>query len=220
VALNKSQTSLGMKIVLIFLIIAFVASFIPFVGGFFLNGGQQQTTSQTADPLTAVDAKYQPNVTALTSQLQSDPASYTILVALGNTYFDWAINKQQAAQNTSATAGAIQPIWVAAKDAYARATAVKAGDAPVEIDYSITLYYNGETDKAVAKAEKVAQANPQFAPAYFNLGIFYEALGQADKAIANFNRYLKLDAAGKQGDPQYAKDAVKRLESTPATSTP
>lgn len=220
-ALNKSNTSLGMKIVLIFLIIAFVGSFIPFVGGFLFSGGQQ-TTSQSADPATALDAKYQPNIAALTSRLQSEPTSYTLLVALGNTYFDWAINKQQASQASSVTAGADQPLWVAAKDAYGRAVAVKAGEPPVEIDYSIALYYNGETDKAVARAVKVTEVNPEFAPAWFNLGIFYEALGQPAKAVAGFQKYLKLDPSGKQGNTQYATDAVKRLQgsSTPVTTTP
>lgn len=220
-AINKAKTSLPMKIVLVFIIIAFVAMFIPWntVLG---SGGQQSGTTQTAGPLAAVDAKYQPNVAALTATLQSEPTSYTILVALGNTYFDWAINKQQASQSSSATAGADQPLWVAAKDAYSRALAVKAGEPPVEVDYSIALYYNGETDKAIARVEKVVKANPEFAPAYFNLGIFYEALGQADKALASFKKYLVLDPTGKQGNTQYAKDAVKRLEgvSAPGTTTP
>lgn len=216
-ALNKSQTSVGMKVILIVLIVAFVASFIPFVSGAFSGGGT--TGNATNGATDAIDQQFQPTAASLTSVLQSDPESYTILVSLGNTYFDWAAQKQQASQTSTATAGADQPLWVAAKDAYRRALAVKSGEAPVMVDYAITAFYTGETNEAIKAAEAVVKANPKFAPAHFNLGLFYKALGQTAKAVTAFETYLKLDPEGQQGDTAFAKSQLEELKGASSPTT-
>lgn len=219
-AINKAKTSVGTKVVLIVLIVAFVASFISIGAGLF-SGGQATGTQPTGtDPLAAVNAQYQPTVAALTSSLQSQPESYTALVSLGNTYFDWAAAVQQASQTTTSAVGADQPLWVSAKDAYSRALEVKKDEPPVTVDYAITLFYTGETTKAVKIATDVTKQTPEFAPAYLNLGIFYRALGQNDEALAAFNQAIKLDPDGKQTNTEFAKTQVQELKSGNATSTP
>lgn len=220
-ALNKAQTSLGVKVILIFLIIAFVASFIPLVGGVFSGGNGTANQPGQLSTRESIDQQFQPTVASLTAQLQSEPESYPVLVSLGNTYFDWAIQLQQASQTDSATIGADQPLWVAAKDAYERALAVKQGEAPVTVDYAITLFYTGETNAAIKTAEQVTKDTPDFGPAYFNLGVFYNALGETDKAVAAYEKYLKLDPTGARGgDPAYAKSEIARLKGQVTTATP
>lgn len=218
-ALNKAQTSLGIKIVLIFLIIAFVASFIPFIGGAFDGGGDQQPAQGA---LERIGQQFQPTVSSLTSLLASEPESYTVLVTLGNTYFDWANEIQKAAQTDATLIGADQPYWVAAKDAYRRALAIKDDEPPVVVDYAITAHYTGETSKAIEAASRIAKANPDFAPAFFNLGIFYKALGKSEDAVAAFRRYLELDPEGEQGDATFAKNEIASLtgQSAPPTTAP
>lgn len=218
-ALNKAQTSLGMKIILIFLIIAFVAGFIPLVGSLFSSpDGQTATTGVGSDAVSQANDRGRNAVAALNAQLQSDPASYTVLVALGNSYFDWANSIQQASQTASAAAGTDQPIWVAAKDAYSRALAVKKGESPVTVDYSIATFYAGDVDGAIKIAEQAAKDNPTFAPAPFNLGVFYAAKGDSGKAIAAYERYLKLDPEGKNGNVDFVKEQLTQLKSTPGSS--
>ncbi len=106
------------------------------------------------------DAQYQPQVAALTAQLQSDPQNYATLVSLGNAYFDWALAKQQAAQTDASAAGADQPLWIAAKDAYSRAIAVKGDESPVRVDYAIAVFYSGDTVTAIKLAEAVVEGRP------------------------------------------------------------
>lgn len=213
---------MGMKIVLIVLIVAFVLSFVSIGAGLFGGGGQKTNTpGQSNDPVTAANAKYQPTVAALTAQLQSDPTSYTALVNLGNTYFDWAAQIQQASTTSTSAVGADQPLWVSAKDAYSRA--VKANPkapAPVVTDYAITLFYTGETDVAISTVEKVIKETPDFVPAYFNAGIFYRAKGETSKAIGAFEKVVKLDPKGTQTNLQYAKQQLEQLKSGGTTTTP
>ncbi len=219
-ALNKAQTSVGVKIVLGFIIVAFVVSLIPW------NGCSSTTTGTPTgtgtDAVSQVNAQYQPTVAALTAQLQSDPTSYTVLVNLGNSYFDWAIGVQGASQGSTSTVGADAPLWIAAKDAYRRAVEVKADEASVLTDYAIVTFYSGDTVNAIKIAEGVTKTNPDFAPAWFNLGVFYSALGQNGKAIAAYEKSLEIDPDGTQsgGNPDYAKSEIERLKSAPATATP
>ncbi len=222
-AINKSNSPTWVKVTLIILIIAFVMSFVVLASNPFQAFKTDQTgTGQSADPIAAVNNKYQPQVAAFTNVLQSQPESYTILVSLGNTYFDWAGELQS--QNSTQAQGAAAPLLNSAKDAYARALKIKATESPVQVDYAITLFYTGDTLTAVKTVEGVEKADPKFAPAPFNLGIFYGALGENAKAIAAFNRYLELDPKGeKGGNPQYAKqqlEALKKLPATTATTTP
>lgn len=223
-ALNKAQTSTITKVLLVLLILAFVASFVPLfgqVGQLFTGSGS--VTTNTNDPTAAVNAQYQPQVNSLVGLLQSDPESYTVLVALGNTYFDWASAIQQASRTTTGSVGADRPIWVSAKDAYARAVAVKQGDAPVAIDYAVAAFYTGDTLLAIKTAEKVMTDQPDFAPAWFNGAIFYETLGETAKAIKAYETYIKLDPKGEQGNIQLAKDNLAKLKAaggaTGATGT-
>lgn len=217
-AINKANTPLWMKAVLIFMAIVFVFGFVSIGASPFMNNGQQPGTAPVGS-LEAVNQQFTPTVSALTAQLQSDPESYTVLVNLGNTYFDWAAKVQQQSQTTSASVGTDLPLWVSAKDAYGRALAVQAGEPPVTIDYAITLFYTGETLKAIEEAEAVAQATPDFPPSFFNLGIFYGALGDNAKAVASFEQYLELDPEGKQGNAEFAKTQLETLESAIEATT-
>ncbi len=212
-AINKAKTSTGTKAVLIFLIVAFVTSFVSIGSGLLSGGtGGNQTPTSGTDPLASIDARHQPTVSSLTSQLQSDPNNYELLVQLGNTYFDWASELQQASQATTSTAGADGPVWVAAKDAYSRALAVRDDEPGVNIDYAIALFYSGETDRAIEVASSVAETTPDFAPAWFNLGIFSEAVGRSADALTAFKKAVELDPNGSQVNIGYAKERVTQLE--------
>lgn len=218
-ALNKANTSIGIKIVIVFLIIAFVMSFIS-LSGLFTTGPNGTTGVGATDTLGRLNTQYQPTIQALTSQLQSEPTSYTVLVNLGNAYFGWADAVSQAAQNEPGIAGADQPLWIASKDAYRRAVEVNPGESPVMVDYAIVSHYTNETEQAIELAESVMENDPEFAPAYFNAGIFYERVGRNDDALRVFRQYLELDPEGTQGNPDFARQRVAELEAGAGTAAP
>jgi len=226
VAINKANSPAWVKVTLIVLIVAFVLSitgagvlsFLTNPSGGQATGGSTETTGTAS----AADSQYQGQVAAITAQVQGDPENYDLLVQLGNTYFDWAAAKQQEVQSNPGQAGADMPLWVAAKDAYGRAVAIKGTESPVLVDYAIVLFYTGETTKAIEIAESVVANDPKFSPAPFNLGIFYGGLGDTAKAIAAFQRYLEIDPTGANGgNPDFAKQQITNLQNSAATtSTP
>lgn len=214
-AINKARTKWWMKAILILIVIAFVTSFVSIVASPF--AGKTANTQQPATAANSVEqinAEYQPQVQALSKVLASEPTSYTILVSLGNAYFDWAAKMQSASQTTTSSAGADTALWAAAKDAYGKAVKVKPGDSAVSIDYAVTTFYSGDAPGAIAIAEGVAQAQPTFAPAWYNLGVFYEFTANNTKAIAAFEKYLQLDPGGKQGNATVARERIAKLKAS------
>lgn len=209
-AINKAKTSLGMKIVLIVVIIAFVGAFVPLIPGFFqqqksFNQPQQAQGATVSD----INAKYGPQAQAIQSLVSSDPTSYTALVNLGNTYLDWAGELQQVSVTTTSAAGADTPLWASAKDAYVKALKVKKGDAGVEGDYAIALYNTGDVKGAVKVAEGVVAKDPTFGPMWYNLGIFYRNTGDNAKALQAYQQYLKVEPNGQMASQ--AKQSVAEL---------
>jgi tetratricopeptide (TPR) repeat protein len=220
VAINKKQSSLWVKIVLIFVVVAFIASLVPalFLGN---TGGTQDASgaTETAATLERVANDHLPAVNSYTAALSSEPTSYTALVGLGNTYFDWGAQLQQALGGNT---GHDLPMWLAASTAYNQALAVQPGDPNVGVDFAIALFYSGQAERAIEVIEQVQAESPEFGPAYFNAGIFYRAIGQTDTAIANLERYLELEPEG--GSASAATGILAELRaaapSGEATTTP
>jgi len=221
-ALNKSQTSLGVKIVLVIVAIAMIGFLFPAVFSLFnssntSSGATQNTAKGTLD---TIAAKYTAQVAANDQTLQSNPANYAVLVSQGNLYFDWALEVMQAAQQNTELGGNDQPLWLSARQYYERAAeATKAIDAPVQTDLSIAYFYSGETTQAVGTVNKVLAQNPKFAPAWLNLGVFYSAQGDKAKAIAAYEKVLELDPKGTTTNTDYAKQEIAALKGTTTTTS-
>lgn len=172
-----------------------------------LNGSTGSTTDTGTGQLDSVAAKHGPTIQALEQQLASEPTSYTVLSNLGNTYFDWGMEAEQASPNT----GASRPMWTSAVVYYDRAIEVQPGDPNLTTDAAISHYYSGDAAGAVALIDTVIAANPEFAPGYFNGAIFYEAAGRNADALAAARKALELDSEGKSGDPQVMNDLIARV---------
>jgi hypothetical protein len=226
-SLNKSNTSPFMKVVIIVIIVAMVTLF--FAGGIagFMELFKPRPQAAKVDPVVALKAQFDPQITAITAALASEPASYTLLVTAGNKHFDYALelSKLSSAQSTTTVIAAAEQ-WAAARAAFEKAAkANKQAPSGVMVDYSITTYYSGDTTGAVKIASAVIKKDPTFAPAFYNIAIFYEGVGNNQLAIAAYQKYLALDPTGKFGNPDYAKQQLKTLGapekatggSTPAT---
>jgi len=220
-AINKANTPLSTKIVLIILIIAFAMSFVSVGAGLFScssdTGGQEQQDPDVAavEDDNAINANYQSMVEMYEAKLQSDPEDYQTLVSLGNTYFDWADGVSKAADTASDVAQMLvgKSLWEASADAYARALKVRSDEAPVWVDYSTALFYSEETTQAIEAALAASKADPEFASAWYNLGIYYENSGQNDLAVEAYKKAVATDPSGAQIDLVHAKQKIAQSES-------
>lgn len=213
-AINKKKASPVVKVGIIAISTMIVLAFLPWNSlALLFNGDGTSTTSGTGQ-LDTIAAEFTNKVTAIEQSLASEPTSYTVLVNLGNTYFDWGIKIQQAK-----VAGADKPMWLSATVYYDRALEAQPGDPNVTTDAAIAHYYAGELDKAILLIEPIMVSAPSFAPAFFNAAIFYDTTGQPAKAAAAASKYLELDPEGKSGDPELAKSIADKASGT-STGTP
>jgi tetratricopeptide (TPR) repeat protein len=221
VALDKSRTSVGMKVMLVVIAVAMIGYLSAgLIGAFSLFSGPKQTTGTSTDTTAQIAQKYTARVAANDAALASEPASYAVLVNQGNTYFDWGVEVSKAASTNTALQGSEQPMWLSAAQYYEKATKVKNDDPKVAVDLSIAYFYSGETTKAIVTAEVVRVKNPDFAPAWFNLGVFYSATGNTPAAVAALEKAVALDPKGKNINLDYAKQQLQTLKAAGGTSTP
>ena len=228
-SINKSNTSLGMKIILVILIVSFVLLFsYGGITGFIDLFTKQQATTQTAttDPITQIKNQYDPQIKAFDAAVASNPTSYTLLVNLAEAHLTYAQQLQTAASSQSSQVNTATMVVLSqqlslALDNFKKA--VKANKKPASpdlVDYAITTYYSGDATGAVTIGERVVKADPTFAPARYNLGIFYQAVNKKAQAIAAFQKYITLDPKGLAGNPSYAVQQLKVLGgSVPSTAT-
>lgn len=217
-AIDKSRTSNGMKIGVIILVVAFVLG----IGGTLTTLTTATDTSQQTNPTAATGGLEQISQTALAGiapaeeALKTKPNDYTLLKSLGDQYFDYALKVQQAS-----TSGAISvTIWQRAADYYGRALAVTPGDPNVATDMAISQYYGNDAKGAVATIEPVLSKNATFAPAPYNAGIFYQALGENAKAKAAYETYLKLEPNGENSAnaKKFLAEVSKTAQTAPASA--
>jgi len=221
VAIDKSRTSVGVKVVLVLVALAMVSYLVPTLFGLFGSNGS--TTSDSTSPndvLAQIAQKYTATTQAFDAALESDPTSYTVLVNQGNAYFDWGMDVVQAASTNQALQGSEQPMWLSARTYYEKALQIKQEPA-VSVDLSITYFYSGETTKAIAIASSVTTSQPEFAPAWFNLGVFHAAQGNNPAAIVAFEKSIALDPNGQSTNKDYATQQLAALKgSSPTTTSP
>lgn len=236
-SLNKSKTTPFMKFIIILIIISMVTLFL--YGGFtgfvalFKNQSQNTSSTTTTDPYQALAQKYDPQINSFNTVLKSYPASATLLVSLANAHENYAFDLMQQANKTStpttATMDLLGKQWKLALNTYKKAAKIQKPKKDVAVDYSIAAYYSGDTTVAITLARSAVAQDAKFAPAYYNLGIFYQSAGKNDLAAQAFQQYLALDPNGQFGNKDYANQQLQALTSStlpsghpsvPTTTTP
>ncbi len=210
-AINKKQTSVWMKVVLITVAVVFIASFVlpAFLG--WGQSNQQPATTETGATLERIAADHAPMIASNTIALENDPANFGILVNLGNTYYDWGLQIMNALGPGS---GHDLPMWVSATVFYERALAVQGDDPNVRTDMAIAYFYSGNVLRAIEVIEGVYADSPDFAPAYYNGAIFYRATGRTADAVRVLERYLELEPEGPSAPA--ARDMLAEMAAAPA----
>jgi tetratricopeptide (TPR) repeat protein len=214
-AIDKSHTSPLMKGIIIFIALTFVVSIGGVAGLSSCSAINQAAQTAQQNPAStngtatveALNLQYTPVIKAVEASLTAEPKNYDLLLKQAETYFSWAAQVQQATQNSSP--GQDAPIWKAAATYYARALAVKPGDAVAMGDYAVSLFYSDETTAAISMGEKAKTADPKLAQNLFNLGNFYWKAGDIVKAKAAYESYLAIAPTGELA--QAAKDNIAAL---------
>jgi hypothetical protein len=155
-ALNKKQTPVWVKGVIIFVAVSFVIGFIPIVVAG-IGGTSGSNSGKTSDPksATSIAAKHQPTIDALNAALQADPENVGNLTQLGHTYYEYAAELSDAGLNDAAA-----PLWITAISLYDRVLAKEPANAIVLGNKAFASVYSNSTGAEAALEAFIATNEP------------------------------------------------------------
>lgn len=168
--------------------------------------------------LLAAGSAYEKAIPVMKQIVASQPASYTVWVALAESYRDYgnvAANIEWGrSQSTTASADVVKANAALAVGAYEKALAIDPSDRTVTMDYAIALFNADDTAKAVTVASDVTKANADYAAAWYWLGNFQYQLGKYDEATKALNKAIELDPNGAVpgNDPVNAKKLLDDIK--------
>lgn len=179
------------------------------------SGDAASTTSAEGDASSAgaleeIDAQYGTATNSLLSQYEADPSNPSALLNVANGYFDWgvAVMNHAASDEDSARATELLNDAIGYYDTYLESSPEAKA---VVVDRAICRFYTGDTDTAIAELEALtSDDSDSFAPAWANLGMFYEAAGRVDDARSAYE--AAIDAAGDADAYNVKSYAQERLD--------
>ena len=179
--------------------------------------GASDTGSDASDTHTVedIDAQYGTTVRSLKAQYEADPSNPSALYNLANAYFDWGLAVQNHAVSDDDAAHAVE-VFKQAVSYYDTYLADNPDAKSVTVDRAICVFYTGNHTAAITDLEEMLAQDDSFAPAWANLGMFYENDGRTDDAQQAYERAL---ATAGDDDPYNVKTyAEQRLEALEASS--
>jgi cytochrome c-type biogenesis protein CcmH/NrfG len=175
------------------------------------------TAATTTSSMDTLDAKYSSTVATLETKLDSDPENLATLINLANTYFQWGYQATSYA-TTDETTAHMNDLLTKAEGYYDRYLALN--DSPsAHVNRALCQHYAGDTDGAISALEAYTQTNPDFGPAWANLGLVYMSASRTDDATAAFQKAIDTDPDDKYGAKSYAEQYLSYIESASTAST-
>lgn len=225
-AFSDQQAGRARAIVLIVALIIVAALAVAVVSGIFSpaaqsgdQSGQEQAasadgseTSTDGSAMESIDAQYGTAAQQLASQYEADPTNPSTLLNLANGYFDWGVAAINHAASDEDSAHA-RELLARAVEYYDTYLADNPGAKSATVDRAICVFYAGDTDQAIEALEALISDDPSFAPAWANLGMFYESQGSTEKAADAYRRAIEASAEDDAYNVgSYAQERLDALE--------
>lgn len=167
-------------------------------------------TDSAATGIDAVNDRYQKDVDELKARLDSDPKGLATLLNLGNDYMSWAYASSSYATSDDQKAQ-VAELWKSAISYYDQYLEQKDSNA-VRVNRALCQLYSGDTDAARAALEELTAAQPDYGPAWANLGMVYEAAGESDSAREAYQKAEEKDANDEYGAKSYAQRRLSAMD--------
>ncbi|MDO8880984.1 MAG: hypothetical protein Q7W44_09360 [Coriobacteriia bacterium] len=153
-AVNKSQTPMWMRVVIILVVASFGVGGIAVIIASLSGAGGGTTTSDGAAGTSGIFSEtYQPRVDAALVAAQSNPTNPDIVIQVAHAYYEWAVEIYQSGQ-----AAASIPFWLSAVTYYDQVLALRPDDEVALGNKAFALYYGQSADAPAALQAFIDQA--------------------------------------------------------------
>ena len=203
-ARKPGELSTFQRVVIILFIVVFALS--TLAGALASVVQSNQTIEYNVD---YIDSQYTDYVADLESQLESDPENTETLLATARACSSWgsSVMMLAATDEESSHGTELMQRAIGYYDRYLELD--NASDARSE--RAMCEYYLGDLETATADLEAVTTDDPEYAPAWYDLGSLYEAQGLTDEAVAAYQKAAELDPDDEQGVGSNAQARVDSL---------
>ena len=203
-ARRPGELSTFQKVVVVLFIVVFALS--TLAGALASVFQSSQTVEYNVD---YVDSQYTDYVADLESKLEDDPENAETLLATARACSSWGSSVLMLATTDEESSHGTE-LMQRAIDYYDRYLALdNASDARTE--RAMCEYYLGDTEAATADLEAVTTDDPEYAPAWYDLGTLYEGQGLSDEALAAYQKAVELDPDDEQGVGTNAQSRIDAL---------
>lgn len=214
--MNTSNMTFGMKVVIvIFAVILVLSLMLPFFSSCGTADTAQQASSDRSDTASMstasdVDATYSSKVQSYSAALDKDPEDLLALANMGNTYMEWGDTLQGVTDGTDAQESHIRDVYGAAVPYFSAYLERQDSDA-VRVYLAASKFYSGDEQGAISDLEQFTAEDPDFSPAWYNLGVFYREQGKYSEAGDAFNSAISADEVDSYNMGIYSSYALSLL---------
>lgn len=160
----------------------------------------------------SADEQFQPLVDDLDASLADDPENADTLLSAASYCTQWGSTVAMLATTDAETSHANE-ILDRAIGYYDRYLELEDSN-DARVSRALCFYYQEDTTAAVDALEEITVASPDYAPAWLDLGIIYEAQSNDEDAASAYGKALEADADGSQGVRDTAQERLDALTGT------
>ena len=203
---KPGELSTFQKVVIVLFIVVFALSTLAGALASVFQSSQNQSIEYNVD---YIDSQYTDYVADLESQLEGDPENAETLLATARACSSWGSSVMMLAANDGEASHGTELVEraVGYYDRYLELN--DASDARTE--RAMCEYYLGDTEAATTDLEAVTEDYPEYAPAWYDLGMLYESQDQTEEALAAYQKAVELDPDDEQGVGSNAQSRVDEL---------
>lgn len=174
-------------------------------------------SSSTTDYVAQIDDDYSQLTADLESKLAGDPQNLAYLLNLGKDYMSWGVQVSYFGSTDANTSHANELLEKAIGyfDQYLELNDASA----VRVDRALCQFYEGETGDAQTALEQLTQDDPDYGPAWANLGMVYQARGDSDSARSAYEQAIAADPDDEYGAKSYGEQGIKSLDAAASSSS-
>lgn len=213
-ARKPGELSRFQKGVIILFVVIFALSTLAGALASVVQSQQNQSVEYSVDD---IDNQFEGTVADLESKVQDNPDDADSLRSLADNYMQWGTYVLVFASNDDETAHA-NDLFNKAIENYDKILA-QGANSDVSVNRAMCQFYEGDTDAAVSALQDLTASDEDYAPAWLNLGIIYQAQGQTDDAKAAYEKAVELDPNGDQGVKDSAEQRLSALEGDDGTDS-
>ena len=174
---------------------------------------EQATSEETKDDaadqeeaktpgMDTVDANYAAVVNPLEAKLKDNPKDLATLLSLGNNYMNWGSAATSYATDETSEQHVLD-LFNQAIGYYDRYLELN-DSAVVKANRAMCVLNTGDTEGALAALQQVTVDNPDYGPAWANIGMIYEYQQNTEKAKEAYQKAIEVDKNDEYGAQSYA----------------